>query len=119
MPWEIKLDGVETGIWCRDCGNVADQVNARGVPPWDCKLSSGAPPAFVLTEVLRNIVQMAAVLTDFKFASTGIENACTLGQGSEDLLEPSLAVYFVDVFEEHSGFLVPLLGVCFCKSEQA
>ena len=59
---------------------------------------------------------MAAVLTVFKFASTGIENACALGQGSEGLLEPSLAVYFVDVFDEHGD---SLLVRCFCESEQA
>lgn len=59
---------------------------------------------------------MAAVLTGFEFASTGIENACALGQGSEDLLEPSLAVYFVDVFDEHGD---SLLALCFCESEQA
>jgi hypothetical protein len=59
---------------------------------------------------------MAAVLTVFKFASSDIENACALGQSSKDLLEPSLAVYFVDVFDEHGG---SLLVRCFCKNKQA
>jgi hypothetical protein len=59
---------------------------------------------------------MAAVLTVFELASSGIENACALGQGSEDLLEPSLTVYFVDVFDEHGG---SFLALYFCENEQA
>lgn len=49
---------------------------------------------------------MAAVLTVFEFAGTDIKQACALGQGGQGLLEPSLAVYFVDVFDKHGRALI-------------
>jgi hypothetical protein len=60
---------------------------------------------------------MATVLSIFKFASSSIENARAWGKGSEDLLEPSLAINFIDVFvDKHDDFL---LAIKFCKNEQA
>lgn len=38
-------DGIEAGIWRRDSDDVANQVNACGVPAIRLKPSSGALPA--------------------------------------------------------------------------
>ena len=87
-------DCVEAGIWCGYSGDVADQIDTGGIPAIGLQtFIRRARPAFVLAKVLRHIVQMNTMIAVFGFPGTIIKQACALGQVSQGLVKPTLAVY--------------------------
>ncbi len=103
-------DGVKTGIGCRDCGDVADQIDTGRIPTFGLQalIKRPATRTLVLTEVLRHVVQVTAVLAVFQFAGASIKHARAFLQCAEGLLQPCLAVEFVDIFIEHGRSLLRL-----------
>ena len=76
-------DGIETGIRHGNGGDVTDQINVGGIPAIGLQTFIRHPRPLVLTKILRHIVQMTAVLTVFKLASSGIKQTCTFARHSK------------------------------------
>ena len=70
-------NGIETAIWCGNCRDITDQVNATGVPPTGLQ-SLCQPPPRILVKILTGIVQVTTELLIFQFSCSSVKNAQTL-----------------------------------------